>query len=283
MNRSYDPRPRPPTRLAFHASRIVIDAGVLLVLGAMSLPFVTAEGFHQPALAGDGLPALLLVLPVFVITLLPDHSTPLPNPLGWASLLLAAAALPYSVVKYLDASTLAGTLQGSVGMGSRVLVMGAFTVLGGVVIGLIRALLHLPAAGYRPDAADPAGYPGGAANSSLAPRPSPESARTSTRVPAAHPATKTPAAAATRAFPHWRRPGAPREEAPPSRRSPAPGSGSPGSRSPAAERSAVPAADRPPGRVAPRPAPTDPDTAPTLPAQRPVQPWWPDDLDDLFS
>ena len=275
MNRSYDLRPQPPTRLAFHASRIVIDAGVLLVLGAMSLPWVTAEGFHQRALAGDGLPALLLVLPVFVITLLPDHSTPVPNPLGWAALLPAAAALPYSVVKYLDASTLAGTLQGSVGMGSRVLVMGTFTVLGGVVIGLTRALLRLPAAGYGAAAPDPAGN---AADPSPASRPAPEAAGTSTRTPVPSPAPGTPSATATRPFPRWRRPGTPREEAPPGRRSPAPGS-----RSPAPERPAVPAAGRPPARVAPQPRPADPDTTPTLPAQRPVQPWWPDDLDDLFS
>ncbi len=37
--------------------------------------------------------------------------------LGWLSLLLAATALPYAVVKYFDASTLAGTLGGGVGMG----------------------------------------------------------------------------------------------------------------------------------------------------------------------
>ena len=278
MNRSYDLRPQPPTRLAFHVSRIVIDAGVLLVLGAMSLPFVTAEGFRQRALAGDGLPALLLVLPVFVITLLPDHSTPLPNPLGWAALLLAAAALPYSVVKYLDASTLAGTVQGSVGMGSRVLVMGAFTVLGGVLIGLVRALLHLPAAGYGPAAADPAGY---AADPSLRPpaAPGPEAAPASTRVPAARPTRGRLAATATRPFPRWRRPGTSREEAPPGRRSRAPRPRD--RRRPNALPSRPPG--RPPARVAPPPRPADPDTEPTLPAQRPVQPWWPDDLDDLFS
>ncbi|MFH1329992.1 MAG: hypothetical protein ABIJ48_04980 [Actinomycetota bacterium] len=250
MNRSYDPRP--PTRLAFHASRIVIDAGVLLVLGAMSLPFVTAEGFQQRALAGDGLPALLLLLPVFVITLLPDHSTPLPNPLGWASLLLGATALPYSVVKYLDASTLAGTLQGSVGMGPRVLVMGAFAVLGGVVIGLIRTMLRLPTADSTPaEAAAPAGAIALAEGRAVKPPPS------------------TP----PRTSPRWRRFGAPREAAQSSRRSPAPGP----------EPSPLPVTDRLPARVAPRPQPADPDTEPTVPAQRPVQPWWPEDLDDLFT
>ncbi len=145
MNRAYDPRPRRPSRLAFDVSRIVVDVGVLLVLGAMSLPFVTGEDFRQRALAGDGLVALLLVAPIFVMTVLPDQSRPLPRPLALASLLLAGAALPYTVVKYLDASTLAGTVQGSVGMGARVLVIGAFTVLGGLVLGLVRARLQ-PAA-----------------------------------------------------------------------------------------------------------------------------------------
>ena len=134
----------PPTRLAFHASRIVIDAGVLLVLGAMSLPFVTAEDFGQRAVAADALPALLLILPIFVITLLPDQTRPIPTALGWLSLLLAATALPYAVVKYFDASTLAGTLRGSVGMGPRILVLGTFVTLGGIVLGLVRNFLGLP-------------------------------------------------------------------------------------------------------------------------------------------
>ena len=141
MTYSYDPRPRRPCRLAFDVSRIVVDAGVLLVLGSMSLPFVTAEAFRQRAVAGDALSALLLVLPVFLMTLLPDQARPLPRPLSWVSLGLAAAALPYTVVKYLDASTLAGTLQGSVGMGARVLVMGVFVVLVGLVLGLLRGRL----------------------------------------------------------------------------------------------------------------------------------------------
>ena len=38
----YDTAPRRPSRLAFDVSRIVIDLGALLVLAAMSLPFVIA-------------------------------------------------------------------------------------------------------------------------------------------------------------------------------------------------------------------------------------------------
>jgi hypothetical protein len=147
--------PHLPTRLAFHASRIVIDVGVLLVLGAMSLPFVSAGDSGQRAVAADALPALLLVLPIFVITLLPDHARPIPTVLGWLSLLLAATALPYAVVKYLDASALAGTLGGSVGMGARILVFGTFATLAGLVLGLIRNFLGLPVAGTYPARPEP--------------------------------------------------------------------------------------------------------------------------------
>lgn len=242
MNRPYDSRPRPPTRLAFHPSRIVIDAGVLLVLGAMSLPFVTADGFRQRAVAGDALPALLFLLPVFIMTLIPDHSAPLPRPLSWAGLAPAAAALPYTVVKYLDASTLAGTVQGSVGMGARLLVLGTFTALAGVVLGLLRAGAALPAAG--PGESEP----GARRAPAPARRPAGISAPAGSRGTA-------------RAFS-------------PRHRSPAP--------QPDHAAGAAPAG-RPTARVAPRPRPTDPDTEPTVPAQRPVQPWWPDDLEDLFS
>jgi hypothetical protein len=277
VNRSYDPRQ--PSRLAFHVSRIVIDAGVLLVLGAMSLPFVTAEGFHQRAVAGDGLPALFLLIPIFVMTLLPDQSTPLPSPLAWVSLGLAAAALPYTVVKYLEASTLAGTVQGAVGMGARVLVMGAFLVLAGLVLGLVRTLFRTPEpeparveareAAFAPaEAAAPAARPDPARRSRV---PAPQSGTPATSRAATSPPTAAAPAAApgapppSRSFPRWRRPTAARAEAP---------------TNPA---SSSPPPQRPPARVSPRPRPADPDTEPTLPAQRPVQPWWPDDLEDLFS
>jgi hypothetical protein len=270
VNRAFESRPRWPSRLAFDVSRIVVDVGVLLVLGAMSLPFVVGEDFRQRALAGDGLVALLLVAPVFLMTVLPDQSRPLPRPLAVASLLLAGAALPYTAVKYLDASTLAGTVQGSVGMGARVLVIGAFTVLAGLVLGLVRARLQPEA--EAPEAAD---LPEEAL---LAPdhAPSPRFATSRSQPGPASPApgrVRTPPAAPApaRAFPRWKRPGTAPTQAPPEQ--PAPVAG----------RTPVPATRRPPAAVAPRPRPADPDTEPTLPGQRPVQPWWPDDLDDLFS
>jgi hypothetical protein len=251
---------RPLSRLAFHASRIVIDVGVLMVLGSMSLPFVAAEGFRQRAVAADALPVLILMLPIFLITLLPDHTAPVPAPLGWASLALAAAALPYAVLKYLDASTLAATLHGSVGTGARILVFGVCVGLVGIGIGLARSLLHLPAAGTYPAArqAPPEVRPASAQTAPPA---------TATAAQAASPAPTASAAAVSRRPGFSRRPGLAR------RRQPTPGQPTP-----------EPSAARSPRRVpAAVPQPIDPDTEPTLPAQRPVQPWWPDDLDDLFS
>ena len=269
MNRSYDSPSMAPTRLAFHLSRIVADAGVLLVLGAMSLPFVTADGFEQRALAGDALPVLLLVAPIFLMTLLPDQSTPLPRPLTWVALFLAPAALALAVIKYFDAATLADSLPGSVGIGPKVLVMGAFIVLGGVVLGLIPGPARSPGvdatlAGVAPEPA--AARVAAPARSARPPRsPASEPAPGRRAAPAAVPAPSTP----TRQFPRWRRPGSAAAPASPAPRSPSP--------SPAPTRR--PAADRP----APRPAPADPDAEPTLPGQRPVQGWWPDDLEDLLS
>jgi len=267
----------PPTRLAFHASRIIIDVGVLLILGAMSLPFVSAGDFAQRAVAADALPALLLVLPIFVITLLPDQTRPIPTTLGWLSLLLAATALPYAVVKYFDASTLAGTLNGSVGMGARVLVLGAFVTLVGIVLGLLRNLLRLPVAGT---------YPA---------RPEPTAAETAAR--GRHPAAAPPLTRPTT-------PATPTAPAPPrTRRGPAPAavpSRAPGRPQPRPAAAPAPATPNPrpqtvPGRPAgppppsrgtpppaPAPRPSDPDTEPTLPGVKRAQ-WWPDDLEDLFS
>lgn len=271
MNRAFESRPRRPSRLAFDISRIVVDVGVLLVLGAMSLPFVVGEDFRQRAVAGDGLVALLLVAPVFLMTVLPDQSRPLPRPLAAAALLLAGAALPYTAVKYLDASTLAGTMQGSVGTGARVLVIGAFTVLAGLVLGLIRSRQQPGAdstdseaawADALPEEAPPAPSPATAPSLTGAPRRQP---RLPISAGSGRPASSE--APQARVFPRWKRP---RGARPPAPAQPAPAAG----------RVPMPASQRPPAAA---PRPTDPDTGPTLPAQRPVQPWWPDDLEDLFS
>ncbi len=236
----------------------MIDLGVLLVLGAMSLPFVTAEDWGQRAMAADALPALLLVLPIFVITLLPDHSQPVPAPLGWIALFLAATALPYAVIKYLDASTLAQTLGGSVGMGARLLVVGAFVTLAGLVLGLVRRLLGLPATGTYPARAETVSLPaaphsalqagGNASAPAVAGTSGPAAPRPSTSAPDSDAAPSSTAQSATPAVP-------PRPAQPPPRR-PAPPI---------------------------HPAPDDPDTEPTLPGLKKARPWWPDDLEDLFS
>lgn len=136
-----------PTTLAFHASRIVTDVGVLLVLGAMSLPFVTSAAGNRSAMALDAFPTLVLVAPIFVVTLIPDHTRPLPRSVGWGALVLGLAALPYALVKYLDAAVLADTLDGSVGMGARLLVFGTFVTVVGIGIGMTRGWMGLPSGG----------------------------------------------------------------------------------------------------------------------------------------
>lgn len=141
------PNSNPASQLAFHASRIVIDVGVLLVLGAMSVPFVTTAGGSRSAMELDALPTLLLLAPIFAVTLLPDHTRPLPRPVAFAALLLGLLAFPYSLLKYLDATVLARTLGGSLGLGSRMLVFGCFVVLVGIAIGLTRAWMGLASAG----------------------------------------------------------------------------------------------------------------------------------------
>jgi hypothetical protein len=143
-----DTRNRPaPTTLAFHASRIVTDVGVLLVLASMSLTYVRAPSGNRSAMVLDALPALLLVAPIFIVTLIPDHTRPLPRPVAWGALILGLAAFPYSIVKYLDAVVLADTLGGSLGLGIRLLVFGAFVTIVGVAIGLARSWLGLPSGG----------------------------------------------------------------------------------------------------------------------------------------
>lgn len=249
MTDTFDYDSYAPTRLALHASRIVIDVGVLLVLAAMSLPFVSPGAFGQKAVAADALPALLLVLPIFVITLLPDQSRPVPSSLGWASLLLAATAAPYAIVKALEASTLAHTVGGRVGAGAWVLVVGTFVTLAGIVYGLVRNLLHLPVAGTYPARPEPARERAPAA--AATPRPAAPPPRRLLRTDQAPP---VPAPATPLARPERLAAPAP---------GPAPTAASPLAR--------------------PRPEPADPDTEPTLPAVKPVSRWWPDELEDLFD
>jgi len=141
------PRRAAPTTLAFHSSRIVVDVGMLIVMAGMSLPFVTTPGGNRSSVFLDALPTLFLLAPIFLITLIPDHTRPIPRILGWVSLVLGLAAFPYSIVKYLDSSVLAGTLGGSVGMGAGLLVFGTLVSLVGIGIGLTRSFLGLETGG----------------------------------------------------------------------------------------------------------------------------------------
>lgn len=135
------------TKLAFHASRIVIDAGVLLAMASMSMSFVVSDSGNRSALDADAFPAVLLLLPIFAVTLIPDHTRPLHPVAAWAALALGLAALPYAFVKMLDAGILADTLNGSIGLGSGLLVFGSLVTLVGIGIGLYRNLRGLPAGG----------------------------------------------------------------------------------------------------------------------------------------
>ena len=135
------------TTLAFHASRIVIDVGVLLAMASMSMSFVVADVGNRSALNADALPVILMLLPIFAVTLIPDHTRPIHPIAAWASLAFGLAALPYALVKMLDAGILADTLNGSVGLGARLMVIGCLVTLVGIGIGLYRNLRGLPAGG----------------------------------------------------------------------------------------------------------------------------------------
>ncbi len=135
------------TTLAFHSSRIVTDVGGLLAMASMSMPFITSPAGDRSALDADAFPALILLLPIFAVTFIPDHTRPLHPAFGWTSLALGLAALPYASVKMLDAAILADTLNGSVGLGARLLVVGCLVAVVGIGIGLYRNLRGLPAGG----------------------------------------------------------------------------------------------------------------------------------------
>lgn len=181
------------TTLAFHASRIITDIGVLLVLASMSLTFVSAPSGNRSAMALDALPALALVAPIFIVTLIPHHTRPLPRPMAWGALVLGLAAFPYAVVKYLDAVVLADTVGGSLGLGVRLLVFGSFITVVGVAIGLARFWMGLQSGGSptRTAAAAPS-RPGAKPGPAQTRRPSPSS---SARPSAPQPARPRPARA----------------------------------------------------------------------------------------
>lgn len=116
-------------------------------MASMSMTFVTADSGNRSALDADALPTILLLLPIFLVTLIPDHARPLPRIFAWAALALGLAALPYAIIKVLDASILAETLDGTLAFGSRLLVIGCGVTLVGIGIGLYRAMRGLPSGG----------------------------------------------------------------------------------------------------------------------------------------
>lgn len=179
------------TTLAFHASRIVIDVGVLLAMAAMSMRFVNAPDGGRSALAADAFPAVVLLLPVFAVTLIPDHTRPLHPIAGWGAMVLALAALPYSFVKLLDAGVLAQSLGGSVGFGAILLVIGCLVAAVGVGIGVVRDILGHPSGGSTQRRSPIA----------AAPRPAARTAPAAGRQPVAAPAQGSTAGPATTRVP----------------------------------------------------------------------------------
>lgn len=128
-------------RLPVHISRIAAVIGIVLVGVALFLPFVISDAGDQDAVAADVIPGAILLVPILVLVLIPDWFRPLPRLPAWIALVLGTASLTLAVVKYSDAVTTARTLDGRVGLGSRMLVFGAFLVVVGVVTGLVDGML----------------------------------------------------------------------------------------------------------------------------------------------
>jgi len=123
--------------LAFHPYRIVVGVGVLLLLGALSLAFVNSSTARPWRLA-DGVVLLSLVLPIFVLTVIPDRSQPLPRLASLVGAGFLAFALPYAIVKVLDAAVLAGSLSGAAGFGPWLALVAILIVAAGVGLSLRR-------------------------------------------------------------------------------------------------------------------------------------------------
>lgn len=160
-------------RLAFHPHRIVIDAGVLLMLGSMSLPYVSFDDGSRSGLALGALPALALVLPIFGFTMVPDHSRPLPRWSGMVSASLTLLAAPYALVTLLDAAVLADTLGGTIGVGAWALLVGSLVVAAGVGLGFF-----LPTPSPLPVPGDRAERPATTVDPDAGPAPQPDAADT---------------------------------------------------------------------------------------------------------
>lgn len=131
-------RPTQPPLLAFHPYRMVIAAGTLMALGALSLAFVSGPGARRGAMALDALPALLLLLPAFAGAMVPDHTRPPERVHALVGAGFTLVAVPYALVKLLDASILAESLGGSMAAGPWLLLVGAIVVAVGLALTLLR-------------------------------------------------------------------------------------------------------------------------------------------------
>lgn len=151
-----------PRQLALHPHRIVIGVGALIVIGALSLPYLTTPDGPRSRTVTEAIIIVALLAPVFLLILVPDHSRPLNQRLGIAATATGFVGMLFAVVRLLDAHTLARATSGSVGIGPWLLVAGWIVTEAGVVYGLFAQdltpapaparLTEAPAAGPAPAA-----------------------------------------------------------------------------------------------------------------------------------
>lgn len=174
MSAADAPRDATPP-LAVHPHRIVIDAGVLVALAGLSLSFASSGAGGRPWSLRDGLVLLGLLAPLVVLTVLPDRTRPLPSPHRLIAAGLMALAVPYSIVKLLEALTLAGALDGSIGFGPVLVLIGVGAAGVGVALTWRQRAEYLPPPpARRAPSGELPGPPGGRERRPVEPEPTRE-------------------------------------------------------------------------------------------------------------
>ncbi|HUG75377.1 MAG TPA: hypothetical protein VMM81_06875 [Acidimicrobiia bacterium] len=130
--------------LAAHPHRIVIDAGVLVALAGLSLAFVSSGAGGRPWSLRDGVVLLGLLAPLVVLTVLPDRSRPLSPAHRLIGSALVLLAIPYALIKVMEAVTLARAVGGSIGFGPWLVLAGVAAAAVGVGLGWRNPTGHLP-------------------------------------------------------------------------------------------------------------------------------------------
>lgn len=128
-----------------------------MALAGLSLSFVSSGAGARPWSLRDGVVLLGLLAPLVVLTVLPDRSRPLSPAhrlIGSALLLLA---IPYALIKVLEAVTLARALGGSIGFGPWLVLAGVSAAAVGVGLGWRHPTEHLPPTPRVAQSAPPSG------------------------------------------------------------------------------------------------------------------------------